>query len=293
MTLRLMIGVLATLVVGCSSHGGADDRTGYPPENSCPTCPAGGVNPNPPVVTDPYGGGCASASAIAVDMSNGVCQLLSSLGNLQDDRDFAAELSVQRPWWASGGATVGSVQVYRECSSNNAFSTPDFNLAVGAGMYHQLRTQYGSMIGVTVVLAHEWAHQIQFRHGYFQPKVPTRTTELEADLIAGFYVAWTRSLSSSDLVQVLDVLHALGDEHYNNASHHGTPPERKFMELWGYAMAKNALMAGQMVAWDDLHNEARRQLSTMAGLVASGIDGEDLVEQARRALNVGGDTRVQ
>jgi hypothetical protein len=213
-----------------------------------------------------------------VNSTDDVCVLVNMLGTYQDNQDWANELAIQRPWWEQGGAAVGTVQLYQECTSNNAFSTPNFNIAFGTRMYEQLRVQYGSMIGITVVLAHEWGHQIQFRHDYFTPKVPTRTTELEADLIAGFYVGWARTLSQSDLGQVLDVLHGLGDKLYNDPSHHGTPPERKFMELWGYAMAKNAQMQGQMVTWDDLHNEARKQIGSMAALRASGIDGEQLVD---------------
>jgi hypothetical protein len=37
-------------------------------------------------------------------------------------------------------------------------------------------------------------------------------------------------------------------------------------------------MQGQMVTWDDLHNEARKQIGSMAALRASGIDGEQLVD---------------
>lgn len=259
----------SALLLGCS-HGGADDRHSTKDTGSCPGCPPGGsatpINPNPNPGTDPYAGGCSGISSIAVD-NREVCAVLTSFGSPLDDSNFYREVNTQQPWW-SNVAPVSRVWQYRECGGGNAFAArATSEIAFGSTLYHNLIASYG-LPAVQIVLAHEFGHVVQYKLGYFEPKVPTRTTELEADLFAGFYMGWTRDPGIETLKIILDTIHSVGDENYTSPGHHGTPPERKFMALWGYSTAKAALSQGTTPSWDELHAIARREIGTMNAIAS-------------------------
>jgi predicted metalloprotease len=78
----------------------------------------------------------------------------------------------------------------------NAFycSDGDFVAYDDANLLPQLEAELGTSV-IGVILAHEWGHAIQARSGAFAARVPTVTTELQADCFAG---AWAAHLSRGE-----------------------------------------------------------------------------------------------
>lgn len=259
---RLALVLVPTFAFACSS-GGAVGRPPVGGSDTCPGCPPGG-SPNPSPSPGPNipaaSGGCTGSAAAGVDGKD-VCEILSSFGNAQDDRAFFNEVQTQESWWSN--IAPASVGLYRECSSGNALSYDTGEILFGTGLYHKLISRFGPT-AVEVVLAHEWGHQVQYALRFDVPAVPSRTIELEADAFAGFYVGWIRDPGQQMLATILDTVHSIGDEEYTNPYHHGTPVERKYMALWGYAQAKSAIQTGITPTWQGLHDAAKRELSTMA-----------------------------
>jgi predicted metalloprotease len=92
---------------------------------------------------------------------------------------------------------------------------------------------------VAYVLAHEYAHNLQYELGVFDnsPGASARPFELQADCFAG---AWAHSvfeaglLQPGDLEEAASAALAVGDFDVGNAQHHGTPEERRDALLTGY-----------------------------------------------------------
>jgi predicted metalloprotease len=92
---------------------------------------------------------------------------------------------------------------------------------------------------VAYVLAHEYAHNLQYELGVFDNSTgaSAKPFELQADCFAG---AWAHSvfeaglLQPGDLEEAADAALAVGDFDVGNAQHHGTPEERRDALLTGY-----------------------------------------------------------
>ena len=91
---------------------------------------------------------------------------------------------------------------------------------------------------VAYVLAHEYAHNLQYELGIFDNSVTAsaRPYELQADCLAG---TWAHSvyeeglLEPGDLEEATSAALAVGDFDVGNAQHHGTPQERRDALLVG------------------------------------------------------------
>jgi predicted metalloprotease len=93
--------------------------------------------------------------------------------------------------------------------------------------------------GVAYVVAHEFAHNLQYELGWFQAFQTLSATpfELQADCMAG---VWGNAVYREGLIQPGDVGEAIstaaavGDFDTLNPQHHGTPAERVDAWLTGY-----------------------------------------------------------
>ena len=88
------------------------------------------------------------------------------------------------------------------------------------------------------IIGHEYAHLLQFQRGTTLRGVEL---ELQADFIAGWYLArqsWKRPLR---LKGFASSLYAKGDWNFYSPSHHGTPDERVRAMLEGYKIAERSL----------------------------------------------------
>jgi uncharacterized protein len=101
---------------------------------------------------------------------------------------------------------------------------------------------YGHAAGdfaVAYVLAHEYAHNLQYELGIFDNSVTASAMpyELQADCLAG---SWAHSvyeeglLEPGDLEEATNAALAVGDFDVGNAQHHGTPQERRDALLVGF-----------------------------------------------------------
>ena len=149
-------------------------------------------------------------------------------------------------------------------------------IVIGDGIVDLLE-QTGIRRGViwNGIMAHEWAHQLQFNNeDNWYPNgaadnVPeaTRTTELEADFFTGYYVThkkgatqnWTRTR------QFLELFFNIGDCSFTSDGHHGTPLQRMEAARRGYLLARRVQRNGNILTANQVHKRFLRQLDKIVG----------------------------
>lgn len=117
------------------------------------------------------------------------------------------------------------------------------------------------------VLAHEWAHHIQFQNGYFDEPVPgatppvtsaerTRYTELMADAMAAYYLthATGGTLRQNRVEQFFRVFFEIGDCGFTDPNHHGTPNQRMAAARFGFDIADQAQKQGHVLGAGQFHD---------------------------------------
>jgi hypothetical protein len=101
------------------------------------------------------------------------------------------------------------------------------------------------------ILAHEFAHQIQFDLNLLGASTPegTRRTELMADAYAAYYLSHARgaSMQWKRVQQFLQVFFNIGDCAFTNPNHHGTPTQRMAAAQWAYNLANSAQKQGHIL----------------------------------------------
>ncbi len=94
--------------------------------------------------------------------------------------------------------------------------------------------------GLAYVVAHEYAHNVQFELGFYEllgPRDGVKAFELQADCMAGLWgnaVYRSGRYDDRDVEEAISTAQAAGDFDYGNAQHHGTPDERRAAWLLGY-----------------------------------------------------------
>lgn len=104
------------------------------------------------------------------------------------------------------------------------------------------RAGYGRAIGdfgLAYIVAHEYAHNVQFELGFYElsPTLGSKPFELQADCMSGLWgnsVYQAGRLQPGDVQEAIGTALAAGDFDYANASHHGTPDERRTAWLLGF-----------------------------------------------------------
>jgi hypothetical protein len=124
----------------------------------------------------------------------------------------------------------------------NAFFTPtkfpariledggDPNMSVTGSVFFSIpllmkefRDTNGSLMSVPAILAHEFAHAMQFNNRFpYQGK----WRELHADYMAGWFIAHRGRFRSQNAWQAMISFYQKGDTNFFDADHHGTPEER-------------------------------------------------------------------
>ena len=102
-------------------------------------------------------------------------------------------------------------------------------------------------VGVRVIMAHEFAHHVQFELGVFDtgptdPAEATRRTELMADAMASYFGTHKKglALNSKRVADALLSFYTVGDCAFDNPGHHGTPLQRQRAADWGADLAAAA-----------------------------------------------------
>lgn len=147
----------------------------------------------------------------------------------------------------------------------DGFATTYNNLIViGDGLVQMIsETGVEQDIVWTGILAHEWAHQIQFKNntawypaGTFasQPEA-TRYKELEADFLAAYYMTHKRgaTYNSKRVAQFYELFFEIGDCGFESAGHHGTPIQRMAAAELGFRLAADAQKQGHIMTAEQAH----------------------------------------
>lgn len=137
--------------------------------------------------------------------------------------DRPTEVSAQ--WIARGDTAVS--RCGQLGSSDAAYCPADDTIYLGLPFMQSVLRATGDA-GVAVVVAHEYAHNVQTELGVEFGR-QARPTELQADCLAGRWLADadTRGLTDpGDLEEAADLASAVGDYAVDSPGHHGTPSER-------------------------------------------------------------------
>ncbi|NPC45268.1 hypothetical protein [Nocardioides sp. zg-1230] len=102
-------------------------------------------------------------------------------------------------------------------------------------------------VGPRVIMAHEFAHHVQFELGTFDtgpsdPAEATRRTELMADAMASYYATHKKglALNAKRVSDALLSFYTVGDCSFASPGHHGTPLQRERAADWGADLAAAA-----------------------------------------------------
>lgn len=102
-------------------------------------------------------------------------------------------------------------------------------------------------VGPRVIMAHEFAHHIQYELGIFEtgpadPAEATRRTELMADAMAAYFGVHKKglALNKKRVIDALLSFYTVGDCQFASPGHHGTPLQRQRAAAWGADLAAAA-----------------------------------------------------
>lgn len=92
---------------------------------------------------------------------------------------------------------------------------------------------------VAAILAHEWAHVLQFHRTATTLEPTVRPLELQADYLAGWYMARKNVSTIEDVKDLERDFNSFGDDRFTQRNHHGTPEERGEALRSGFALARS------------------------------------------------------
>ena len=123
---------------------------------------------------------------------------------------------------------------------------PD-KLVMGKGITEAYESFGLGDVGPRVIMAHEFAHHVQFELGTFDtgptdPAEATRRTELMADAMASYYATHKKglALNAKRVADALLSFYTVGDCVFSSPGHHGTPLQRERAADWGADLAAAA-----------------------------------------------------
>lgn len=160
--------------------------------------------------------------------------------------------------------------------SFDGFATSNNLIVIGDGLV-ELASEAGveDKVVWSGILAHEWAHQIQFDN--FSDWYPngaadnapeaTRTTELEADFIAAYYLTHKRGATYNwkRVADFFELFFNIGDCSFTSSGHHGTPLQRMEAARQGYILATQAHKQGHIMSTNDVHEAFLSVLGDIVG----------------------------
>jgi hypothetical protein len=103
-------------------------------------------------------------------------------------------------------------------------------------LYEVSNLNYGNE-RIKAILAHEFAHAVQYHAGLQNIWTGGKKIELHADFLAGYYMGQKGLVSERKLKSFADEFYDRGDPYVNDIDHHGTPEERRCAFLEGYRVA--------------------------------------------------------
>lgn len=149
--------------------------------------------------------------------------------------------------------------------ATDGFASSNRTIVIGDGLVRWL-AEAGVDEGIvwSGILAHEWAHEIQFLNyptwypsGSADPDRPTATryTELEADFMAAYYMTHKRGATYNQkrVEEFFELFFQIGDCGFASNGHHGTPLQRMAAAELGFDLADSAQKQGHILTQQEAH----------------------------------------
>jgi uncharacterized protein len=121
-------------------------------------------------------------------------------------------------------------------STYNAYSYSNPRKIYYGEDIYEAALNYGQIV-TTMILAHEWGHQLQYTYNIPSVQENTaRASELEADGFAGYYMGSPYGYAASwvEAYSGFEFAFSIGDYATNDPGHHGTPPQRRSATRLGW-----------------------------------------------------------
>lgn len=110
----------------------------------------------------------------------------------------------------------------------------------------EFRETNGNMMSVPAILAHEFAHAMQYKNDFpYEGKL----CELHADFLAGWYVGHRARYRPTNAMQAFLNFFSKGDYDFFGPGHHGTPQERAAAFKAGYDLNRMRNVSSAVAAY--------------------------------------------
>lgn len=177
--------------------------------------------------------------------------ILNTAGNPNLDFALLQEAGYQNQVWG----TQAQLFVYSDAPPS-AQSAPTGQVYIGVNITSALLGADPTLVALTYVLAHEWAHQAQFRifPGIQQSQLSIQR-ELQADCLAGYYLGRFKPNDWTTINPAIQSAMQLGDNPMVPFFHpkaHGTGPQRIAAVQQGFMAGLTVKQNGQLLNWPQL-----------------------------------------
>ncbi len=222
-----------------------------------------------------YNYGEEESNCVSMDGCLGYSTSYSNIGSLgntfynnYNDNKFSQEVDRQQSFWN----IAANVYVWYEPPGiKNAVSTTNGNIHYGYNLFYHTVPNFGDH-AVDGILAHEWAHQIQFNYGWINQG--TLLSELEADAFAGFYIIAAKQWNANLINGFINSVYNSGDYQYNSSNHHGTPNQRTAAAAIGIDCGSEFLN-GTNFTYTQLHTKIINKIMSSVLRTSSSNEAED------------------
>jgi hypothetical protein len=180
--------------------------------------------------------------------------------NRQDAADYArfvAQVVASTPAFRGGNNPIFTLNAFaftpQEEPNPELFAGVPDKLIFGDGILAAFKALGMTDVAPRAVLAHEFAHHVQFEDNLFQSPLTgaeaTRRTELMADGMGTYFLTHSRglSLNTRRVLEAEKSFYEVGDCVFDDPNHHGTPNQRLRASTWGAHLAMSAQKQGHIL----------------------------------------------
>ncbi len=180
------------------------------------------------------------AASLAVMVRLGAIPAMTSAQIATEARTVADFMVTQGDLYQSPLWTFGAYSFTGDLFTDPWLASMPDKIVMGAGTLTAYEDLGLGDVGPEMVMAHEFAHQVQFELGTYDSgpadaAEATRRTELMADAMAVYYGVSKKGLALNDqrVVNALLTFYNVGGCAFDDPNHHGTPLQRQRAAAWG------------------------------------------------------------
>lgn len=215
--------------------------------------------------------GMHGETIVDLERSSRTYEVLYGLSEAEADEiaGLMAELVMEDPALEGGDHPLFTLNAFAFSADGETdpviAAIPD-KIVMGEGIIDAVNAMGLGSTGAQAILAHEFAHHVQFEAGLFESDLPapeaTRRTELMADAYAAYFAAHRKGLNlrKDVILQVQESFYNVGDCGFDNPGHHGTPNQRLAAGEWGADLAISAQKQGHVLTVAQLTDLFEAQL---------------------------------